>query len=278
MIKALKKKDAGTYLLLIVVSLFALIPIVYMLSTAFKSISEILTASRATLFPAEFSTEGFQNMWTKYPFLTYVKNSLIVVLISTAVAVLFSTLAGYGFSRFNFRGRGALLMFILVTQMFPSVMLYVPYYKLLSLVGLSNTHTGMTLVYIGSVIPFCSWMMYGFFNSISRELDEAAMIDGCGRLRTFWQIVMPLTLPGLISTTVYAFIQGWNEYMFAMIFTNSDALRTLPVAIGQMSKSYSVYWNELMAASVLSSLPLLIMFMFLQRYFISNMTGGAVKG
>ena len=181
-------------------------------------------------------------------------------------------------SRFAFAGRGALLMFILITQMFPSVMLYVPYYKLLATWGLSNSHTGLILVYIASVIPFCTWMMYGFFNSISKELDEAAMIDGCGRLHTFFRIVMPLTLPGLISTTIYAFIQGWNEYMFAMIFTNSDALRTLPVAIGQMSKSYSVYWNDLMAASTLSSLPLLVLFLFLQKYFISNMTGGAVKG
>ena len=248
-----------------------------MVSTTFKTIDEILTAPKATLFPVTPSAEGYVNMWNKYPFVDYIKNSCIVVLASTAVAVLFSTLAGYGFSRFNFRGRGALLMFILVTQMFPSVMLYVPYYKLLALMHLSNTHMGLILVYIGSVIPFCSWMMYGFFNGISRELDEAAMIDGCGRIRTFWQIVMPLTLPGLISTTIYAFIQGWNEYMFAMIFTTSDSLRTLPVAIGQMSKSYSVYWNELMAASCLSSVPLIVVFVFLQRYFISNMTGGAVK-
>lgn len=272
------KKNTGAYLLLSLCSVVILLPIVYMLSTSLKSISEILTAPRATLFPVRTTLEGYTNVMTKYPFMTYVRNSVYVVGVSTVVAVLFSTLAGYGFSRFAFAGRGALLMFILITQMFPSVMLYVPYYKLLATWGLSNSHTGLILVYIASVIPFCTWMMYGFFNSISKELDEAAMIDGCGRLHTFFRIVMPLTLPGLISTTIYAFIQGWNEYMFAMIFTNSDALRTLPVAIGQMSKSYSVYWNDLMAASTLSSLPLLVLFLFLQKYFISNMTGGAVKG
>lgn len=203
-----KNRNAGTYITLCVLSVFVLIPIIYMVSTSFKTIDEILTAPKATLFPVSPSAEGYVNMWSKYPFVQYIKNSCIVVLVSTVVAVLFSTLAGYGFSRFNFRGRGALLMFILVTQMFPSVMLYVPYYKLLALMHLSNTHMGLILVYIGSVIPFCSWMMYGFFNGISRELDEAAMIDGCGRIRTFWQIVMPLTLPGLISTTIYAFIQA----------------------------------------------------------------------
>lgn len=272
------KKNTGTYLVLSLCSLVILLPIIYMLSTSLKSISEILTAPKATLFPEQVTLEGYRNVMNKYPFFTYVKNSVYVVSVSTLVAVAFSTLAGYGFSRFRFAGRGMLLMFILITQMFPSVMLYVPYYKLLATWGLSNSHTGLILVYIANVIPFCTWMMYGFFNSISRELDEAAMIDGCGRLHTFFRIVMPLTLPGLISTTIYAFIQGWNEYMFAMIFTNSDTLRTLPVAIGQMSKSYSVYWNDLMAASTLSSLPLLVLFLFLQKYFISNMTGGAVKG
>ncbi len=168
-------------------------------------------------------------------------------------------------------------MAILVTQMFPSVMLYVPYYKVMSNLGLNNTRLGLVLVYVGSVIPFCTWMMYGFFNTVSQELDQAAMVDGAGRIYIFWKIVMPLTLPGLISTIIYAFIQGWNEYMFAMVFTNSDELRTLPVAIGQMSKSYSIYWNDLMAASCFASLPLLVLFLFLQKYFIANMTGGAVK-
>ena len=139
--------------------------------------------------------------------------------------------------------------------------------KLVALVLVYSASTGLGF-----------YIAKGFFDTIPKSVDEAAMIDGCGRIRTFWQIVLPLTLPGLISTIIYAFIHNWNEYMFAMIFTNSDELRTLPVAIGQMSKSYSVYWNELMAASTISSIPLMVMFLFLQRYFISNMTGGAVKG
>lgn len=142
-----KNRNAGTYITLCVLSVFVLIPIIYMVSTSFKTIDEILTAPKATLFPVSPSAEGYVNMWSKYPFVQYIKNSCIVVLVSTVVAVLFSTLAGYGFSRFNFRGRGALLMFILVTQMFPSVMLYVPYYKLLALMHLSNTHMGLILVY-----------------------------------------------------------------------------------------------------------------------------------
>lgn len=165
-----------------------------------------------------------------------------------------------------------------VTQMFPAVMLFVPYYKLLTIYGLANTRAGIIIVHIASVIPFCSWMMYGFFNGIPRELDEAARIDGCGHLRTFLQVVAPLTLPGLISTTIYAFIQSWNEYMFSLLCITKESMKTLPVAIGQMAGYDKIMWNDLMAASLLSSLPVVILFLFLQKYFINSMMAGAVKG
>jgi len=267
-----------SYFLLLLGCCFTLLPIIYLISTSLKSIEEIMTAQHVTLFPRHISFEAYRNIWVNYPFLTYMRNSVTVVLASTATSVFFSTLAGYGFSRFEFRSKNTLMLFILTTQMFPSVMLFVPYFKLLTSYGLGNTRFGLSLVYIGSVIPFCSWMMYGFFNSIPRELDEAALIDGSGRFRTFLQVVAPLTLPGLISTTIYAFIQGWNEYMFAMLFTNSDDMKTLPVAIGQMVGFYKIMWNDLMAASLISSIPVLVMFVFLQRYFISSLTRGAVKG
>ena len=276
--KAKKRIDFLCYLGLGFGSLMVLIPIIYLASTSFKSISEIMTSGRVTLFPQKFSTEAYHNIITEYPFFTYLKNSVIVSGSATLIAVLFSTLAGYGFSRFRFKGKGAIMMFILVTQMFPAVMLFVPYYKLLTIYGMVNTRRGITLVHVASVIPFCSWMMYGFFNSISRELDEAARIDGCGHIKIFLQIITPLTLPGLVSTTIYAFIQSWNEYMFSMLCITADKMRTLPVVIGQMASYDKIAWNDLMAASLVSSLPVVILFIFLQRYFISSMTQGAVKG
>lgn len=272
------KYKLGTHVLLIIGCLFVLIPIVYMFNTSVKSMSEFMSADHATFFAHEFSFDSYKRVWEEYSFLTYLKNSIIVVIVSTVISVLFSTLAGYGFSRFNFRGKGPMMLFVLATQMFPSVMLFVPYYKLLSIYNLINSLTGLTLVYVAGIIPFCSWMMYGFFEGIPRDLDEAALIDGCGRIRTFWNVIMPLTLPGLISTTIYSFIYGWNEYMFSMIFINSDNLKTLPVAIGQMSKATKIMWNDLMAASILASIPLILIYLFLQRYFISGMTSGAVKG
>lgn len=278
MIKQTRRINILCYTGLTLASLMVLLPIIYLASTSLKSIQEIMTSTVVTLFPQKMSTEAYRNIVTNYPFFTYLKNSLIISVSSTVIAVMFSTLAGYGFSRFSFRGKGMILMFILVTQMFPSVMLFVPYYKLLTIYGLANTRTGVMLVHIAGVIPFCSWMMYGFFNSISHELDEAARMDGCGHLRTFFQVIAPLTLPGLISTTIYAFIQSWNEYMFSMLCITKDEMKTLPVAIGQMAGYDKIMWNDLMAASLLSSLPIVILFLFLQKYFISSMTSGAVKG
>ncbi len=273
-----RRIDILCYIGLILGSLMVLIPIIYMISTSLKSINEIMISRTVTLFPKKVSFEAYRNVVTEYPFFTYLKNSVVISVFSTIIAVLFSTLAGYGFSRFEFKTKGLIMMFILVTQMFPAVMLFVPYYKLLTLYGLANSRTGIVLVHIASVIPFCSWMMYGFFNSISRELDEAARIDGCSHIKIFWRIIAPLTLPGLVSTTIYAFIQSWNEYMFSMLCITAEKMKTLPVAIGQMASYDKIAWNDLMAASLLSSLPVIIMFIFLQRYFISSMTQGAVKG
>lgn len=276
-----KKKfmlNAFTYLFLVLGSMMVLVPILYMVFTSFKSINEIMSSSTMTFFPKAFSGEAYRRIVSEYPFFTYLKNSILISVFSTLVAVVFSTLAGYGFSRFQFKGKNMIMMFILVTQMFPSVMLFVPYYKLLTIYGLTNTRAGIILVHIASVIPFCSWMMFGFFKSISIELDEAARIDGCSHFQTFLRIVAPLTLPGLISTTIYAFIQSWNEYMFTMLCITSDKMKTLTVAIGQMASYDKVMWNDLMAASLVSSLPVTLLFLLLQKYFISSMTQGAVKG
>jgi multiple sugar transport system permease protein/raffinose/stachyose/melibiose transport system permease protein len=262
---------------LVLAAILAGFPVVYMVSSSLKPLSAIVSGL-ATLLPKHPSLASYATIFQHYPILSYITNSLWAAGASTLIAVVASTFAGYGFSRFQFRGKSTMLLFVLATQMFPSVMLFVPYYKLLGLYGLSNSLVGLVLVYTAAVIPFCSWMMYGFFNGVPRELDEAASIDGCGRVVTFVSVVAPLTLPGVISTTIYAFVTGWNEYMFAALFITSDSKKTLSVAIGQMAGFDSVRWNELMAASVVSSLPLLVVFLFLQRYFISGMTQGSVKG
>jgi ABC-type glycerol-3-phosphate transport system permease component len=248
-----------------------------MVSTALKTMTEITGSNEINIIPRNPTLMAFLSIWKDYPMLIWFKNSSLVVVFSTVVSIVFSTLAGYGNSRFQFRGRGALLAFLLVTQMFPSIMMLIPYYKVLQTIGLINSLAGLIVVYISFTIPMLTWMMMGYFDGIPKELDEAALIDGCSRFRTFRQIILPLTLPGLISAAIYAFIQGWNEYMFALILMTNDNLKTLPVGIGQMNGFYRIMWNDLMAASIVSSVPLLLIFLFLQRYFVSSLTAGAVK-
>jgi multiple sugar transport system permease protein/raffinose/stachyose/melibiose transport system permease protein len=188
-----------------------------------------------------------------------------------------ASFAGYGVTRFRFKGKQAFLTFTLTTQMFPSIMLLIPYYKVLSVYNLNNTLLGMILVYVSFTIPFCSWMMTGFFKTIPLELDEAAIIDGCSRFTIFYRIILPLTLPGIAATAIYSFNTGWNEYLFAQVLINDPSLKTVPVGIAELNGQYKILWNDMMMASLISSIPLVIVFLFFQKSFISGMTAGAVK-
>jgi ABC-type glycerol-3-phosphate transport system permease component len=264
------------YVIMVVASLIVLVPTLWMVSTAFKPNDEVMVTPPQWI-PNVPTWESFIRIWNDYPFATYFANSVYIVLAATVISLVFSAMAGYGASRFRFRGKSAFLTFLLVTQMFPSIMLLIPFYKVLKTLGLIDTHMGLILVYISFTIPFCTWMMMGFFQGIPKELDEAATIDGCGRIRTFVQIILPLSLPGIAATAIYSFLQGWNEYMFALILTTTEEMKTLPVGIGQLNGFYKIVWNDMMAASFVSSLPLVILFLFLQKYFISSLTAGAVK-
>jgi len=269
-------ENALVYGLLIAASMTVILPVLWMFSTALKTEQDVFS------YPPKWVTDSmtwdaFIRIWTDYPFLNYFANSLIVVTLATAVSVFFSLLAGYGVSRFHFRGKGAFMTFLLVTQMFPSIMLLIPFYKIMTNLNLVNTLIGLVLTYISFTIPFCSWMMMGYFNTIPRDLDEAAYIDGCGKFRTFWNIVMPLTLPGIAATSIYAFIVGWNEYMFAQVLISNETMKTVPIGIGQLIGYYRIVWNDLMAAALVATIPLSLVFLVLQKYLISGLTAGAVK-
>lgn len=264
------------YLLLILSCFIVLVPVFWMVSTSVKNETELFL-SPPLLWPEKPTLAAFISVFNDYPFADYFKNSLIVVIFATAISITFSTLAGYGLSRFRFRGRASFLTFLLLSQMFPSVMLIIPYFKIMRTAGLLDSNPGLIVTYISFTIPFCTWMMYGYFKSIPKELDEAAALDGAGHTRTFFSVILPLTLPGIVATSVYAFITAWNEYLFALILTNSEDQKTIPIGIGQLIGQYKIEWNELMAASIYSTIPLMVMFLFLQRYLISSLTAGAVK-
>ncbi|GAA6292276.1 carbohydrate ABC transporter permease [Enterocloster asparagiformis] len=273
-----KKIMAGVamYVLLALLASLVLIPVLWMVSTAFKSYGETI-AKPPRWIPQQISFEAFGRLWSEYPFETYFKNSFVIVLFSMAVSVFASCLAGYGLTRFRFRGRNSLMTFILVTQMFPSVMLLVPFYSIIGKMHLLDTHLGLILVYISFTVPFCTWTMLGFFRALPLDLDEAARIDGCNSWQCFGRIILPLTLPGIASTSIYAFITSWNEYMFAFILTSRPEMKTLSVGIAEMNGFQQVRWNDMMAASLMASLPLILLFVCLQKYFVSGLTSGAVK-
>ena len=170
------------------------------------------------------------------------------------------------------------MIFLLTLQMFPGIMLLIPYYVLLVNLRMINTLQGLVLPNIAFSMPFCTWMMMGYFNTIPRELEQAAMIDGCSRSQYFIRVILPIATPGISATAIYASILAWNEYMFALTLQTDERMKTLTVGIAQMIGEYRVMWNDLMAGGLLASLPLIIAFLFFQKQFISTLTAGAVKG
>ncbi len=262
-------------MIMVFFSLLVLIPILWMLSTSLKNEMETFTIPPKWI-PENPTLESYQN-FLNGKFLSQLKNSFIVVSSSTLITVVFASFAGYGVTRFKFKGKKQFMSFLMFTQMFPSIMLLVPFFTILYKLKMINTYVGLIIVYVAMSIAFATWMMVGFFKTIPLTLDEAAIIDGCSRFQAFRKVILPLTMPGLISVSIYAFIQGWNEYMFAATIINNEELRMITVGIAELSGQYKVLWNDLTAASLIASVPLIILFVFLQKYFIKGMTAGAVK-
>jgi ABC-type glycerol-3-phosphate transport system permease component len=273
---ARKITNTASYGVLIFFSALVLFPILWIVSTSLKN-EEDLFALPLHIIPAHPTLHAFKQVWIDHPFLAYFKNSLIVVSIATFISVIFSAFAAYGISRFQFRGRGAFMAFLLGSQLFPSIMLLIPYYKIYMRFGLINTHAALIITYVSFSIPFCTWMMRGYFAGISKDLDLAAQIDGAGRFRIFRSVILPLSWPGLAATTIYSFISGWNEYIFALVLTQDEEMKTVPVGIGQLVGEYRIDWAQLMAASLYALIPLSIIFIFFNRYFVSGLSAGAVK-
>jgi len=261
---------------IIVGCLVVLIPVYWMFVTSLKPAAETFEIP-PTFWPRNPSFKAYKTVIADYNFGTFFKNSLIVVVGATLLTLLVSTFAGFGVSRFDFKGKGTFLTFVLVTQMFPSVIMLVPFFRILRMYGLINTHLGLIIVYISFQTPLCTWLMYSYFETIPKDLDAAAAIDGLNQWGIFWKIVFPLCIPGLASTAIYAFINSWNEFQFALVLTTTKEMKTVSIGIGQMIEDTKINWNEMMAASFLASIPLIILFLFCQNLFFAGMTAGSVK-
>ena len=265
------------YSLLIIGAVLALFPIFWMLSVAFRSNVEIFSVPPAWL-PPTFTMEAFDAVLKTSQYVRMYVNSYGVSLAVSAVSLAMAILAGYGFSRFKFHGSRPLQLFIIGTQMVPPISLVVPYFILMVILNLYDTYWGLIVTYTAFVLPFATLMMTSYFNTIPTDLEEAAMVDGCTRVGSMIRVVLPLMLPGMVATGVYAFLLAWNEFLYAVALTQSESLRLVPVGIALLMGEHVYQWNVMMALSILASLPLLVMFLFLQRYLISGLTVGAVKG
>jgi multiple sugar transport system permease protein len=268
---------SGKYLALALYVGFALFPLYWLAKIAITPDRMIYTEGTA-LFPGEVTFENFRTVLLATDFLAYFGNSLIVSLGTAGITTLIAAAAGYAFSRFDFRGKRLVVALMLITQMFPLLMIIAPIYKIVAAVGLLNSLTSLIVVYTAFNIPFATFLMQSFFDGIPKDLEEAGMIDGCTRFEALRKIILPLTLPGLAATLGFVFTAAWSELLFALMLINSNDTMTFPVGLLTFVSKFSVDWGQMMAAGVLALVPSCLFFIFIQRYLVQGLTSGAVKG
>jgi multiple sugar transport system permease protein len=258
-------------------AVYAGFPVVWMISSSFKSNSEIF-AYPPRLISDSFSFVAYLAVLTNPEKIRFFVNSYLVAFLVTLCTLIVGTLAGYSFSRYQFAFKKPLNMVIISVQAVPPITLLIPYFGLIVAMKLFNTYMALVLTYMVFTLPYAIIMMTGFFNTLPKELDEAVMMDGGNRLVALWKVLVPISLPGLVAVGIYTFMQAWNEFLFALTLTKTMDMRTVPVGIAMLMGQHAYEWNEMMAMSVLGCLPVLLLFLFFQRYFIAGMTAGSVKG
>ncbi|WP_240415233.1 carbohydrate ABC transporter permease [Paenibacillus periandrae] len=269
-------RRVGLYALISLLTFLVMVPLLWMLSVSLRTNVQVFSIP-LNLLPPSPDLDAYKQIFAKPDMIRLFLNSYIVAFAVTLLCIFLSALSGYGLSRYQYKGKRFIVLYVLLTQMFPMVLLCIPYFLIISRMGLYNTYTALILAYTSFALPFSMLMMRDFVNSIPRELDEAATMDGCGAYRTFFQIILPPCLPGLIATGVYTFILAWNEYLFAVVLTQNISSRPLTLGIGMLIGEFTTQWNQLMALSLMASVPLLVIFMFVQKYFLQGLTGGSVK-
>ncbi len=255
---------------------FAGLPILWMVSSSFKANSEIF-AYPPKLITENFSFAAYTSVFTDPVKLRFFFNSYFIAIVVTVLTLVVAILAAYAFSRFQFRGKTLINIVIIGIQAVPPITLLIPYFGLIVALRLYNSYQGLILTYMVFTLPYAIIMMTGYFNTLPRELDEAARVDGTSSFGALWRILVPISLPGIVSVAVYTFMIAWNEYLFALTLTRTDDMRTVPIGIQLLMGQHSYEWSEMMAMSVLGSVPVLVLFVFFQKFFIGGMTAGAVK-
>jgi multiple sugar transport system permease protein len=266
--------------ILTILAVFTLAPIYVMVSSAVKPLVDV--QGEFHWLPSRFTLRPFRDIWHTVPLGHYFLNSLVVSTVAMAFSVAVAIFAAYAVSRYRFRGRQVFSVAVLSTQMFPGILFLLPlfliYVNISKATGIDlyATRTGLVITYLTFSLPFSIWMLVGYFDSIPRSLDESASVDGAGPLRTLLRVILPTAVPGIVAVAVYSFMTAWGEVLFASVMTNEDS-RTLAIGLQGYATSNDVYWNQVMAASLVVSAPVVVGFLALQRHFVSGLTAGAVK-
>ena len=264
----------GTAGLFVAVAIF---PFLWMLDSSIKPLPELYTVP-PHWFPDAPTLANYAKVLLQSNIPRYFVNSMVIALGSTGLALLLAVFAAYGFARLRFPGKRLAQSAILIGQLLPTASLIVPLYLTLDEAGLLNTYAGLILAYLIITLPLSVWMLVGYFRSIPIELEEAAIIDGASRLLVLVRIVLPLSLPGLVAIVVYAFVTTWNEFIFALCFASDSSVKTLPIGLAEFSTELNTDWGAVMAASVVMTLPIIVLFLAMQKLFIGGLTAGATKG
>jgi multiple sugar transport system permease protein len=265
---------------LTLLTLFTLAPLYVMIVSGLKPLSDVQGAF--SWIPSHVTVQPFVDIWHTIPLARYFTNSIIVSLSAAAFSVLIAIFASYAVSRWNFRGKRLFQITVLSTQMFPGILFLLPLYLIFVNIGqatgfaLQGSRVGLIITYLTFSLPFSIWMLVSYFDTIPRGLDEAAKVDGAGPMRTLWSVVVPAAKPGIVAVGIYSFMTAWGETLFASVMTN-DSSKTLAIGLREYSTQISVYWNQVMAASLVVSVPVVVGFLLLQRYLVQGLTAGAVK-
>jgi multiple sugar transport system permease protein len=267
----------GLYLAVFAYVAFALLPIYWTIKISVTP-ENLLYSEGIKLWPSRMTLANYQSVLQATDFPQFFLNSMIVSLITSFIVTVVASASGYALSRFRFRGKTLVSMLLLMTQTFPLVMVIPPIYRIMGQLHLTDNLYSLIIIYTAFNIAFATFLMQSFFDGVPRELEEAAMIDGCTRIQALRRIILPLTLPGMGATVAFVFTAAWGELLFALMLINSDSQKTFSVGLLTFVGKFAVDWGQMMAASVMALIPVCLFFLFLQRYLVTGLTAGAVKG
>lgn len=269
----------GVYLPMAFFLIFLLFPFYWMITVSFKPTNDLFDLQYNPFWVQHPTLENYQYLFQQTSFPDWAKNTIIVSVSATTISLFCSILIGYALARLRFPGSNFLGVGIFLAYLVPPTLLFLPLAQVIASLDLFNTYWALILTYPTTLIPFASWLLMGYFRTIPREIEECAMIDGCTRLQTLWRIILPLALPGVVSAGIFSFTLSWNEFLYALIFMSSGAMKTIPVGtVSDLIKADVLFWGSLMASAVLGSVPVAFLYSFFVKHYVSGLTAGAVKG